>query len=95
MEGKRHKINAKILGILPMRKTVKLAQYQVATVGTPVDLLYHIGSSESSTYHRARSASYTWGVIHYHFFKFTHIETMSKLSNSSYGIHSMLYCINA
>ena len=66
MEGKLHKINTEISGILPtMRKTVELAQYQVATVGAPVDLLYHIGSNESPTYHRERSASYTWGVIRF------------------------------
>ena len=36
---------------LPMRKTVELAQYQVATIGAPVDLLYHIRSCENPTYH--------------------------------------------
>ena len=89
--GKRHKINAKILGILPMRKTVKLAQYQVATVGTLVVLLYHIGSSQSSTYHRARSTSYTWGVIHYHFFLiYTHRDYVKIIKfivwNSFYAV---------
>ena len=78
-----------------MRETVELAQYQVAIVGAPVDLLYHRGSSESPTYHRARSASYTWGVIRYLFLLLTYIDTMSKISHSSYEIHSMLYCIDA
>ena len=52
--GKRHTINAEISSILPMRKTLDFAQYQVATIGAPVDLFYHIRSSESSTNHRAR-----------------------------------------
>ena len=76
----RHKINTKISDILPaMRETVELAQYQLAIAGAPVDLLYHRGSSESPTYHRARSASYTWGVIRYLFF-ITYIHYVKNIS---------------
>ena len=81
-----------ISDILPtVRKTVELAQYQVATVGAPVDLLYHIGSSESPTYHRARSASYTWGVTRYIFFV-TYIYR-HYLKNISFIIRNSFYAL--
>ena len=48
-----------------MRKTVKLAQYQVATVGTPVDLLYHYGPAKAlhTTEREAQVTHGEWYII--------------------------------